>query len=283
MACGFGYTAFVVDAYAALIAGWECSLRKDTGFVERALRHAAAYRARQGHPLDDAIHHSDAGSHYAAMHYSEILMLEGLIPSVGTVGDALDKGVDYIHNQVVAMDRVGDRVAAIHLGTGETITAGVVVDAAGTRAAQVARMAGVDLPIEARRRYTYIFSVDTPLDQDLPLTIDPTGVHMRSYGAHDYLVGCPPIGPDTAVDVDDFTYPENVWEDKMLPVLANRVPQFGTAKVTESWMGHYEFNSFDHNAILGAHAEVPNLLMCNGFSGHGSPSRHRRADAVSLN
>ena len=42
MACGFGYTAFVVDAYAGLIAGWECSLRKDTGFVERALRHAAA-------------------------------------------------------------------------------------------------------------------------------------------------------------------------------------------------------------------------------------------------
>ena len=100
---------------------------------------------------------------------------------------------------------------------------------------QVARMAGVDLPIEARRRYTYIFSVDTPLDQDLPLTIDPTGVHLRSYGAHDYLVGCPPIGPDTAVDVDDFTYPGNVWEDKMLPVIANRVPQLGTAKVTESW------------------------------------------------
>ena len=63
MACGFGYTAFIVDAYAGLIPGWECSLRKDTGFVERALRHAAAYRARQGHPLDDVIHHSDAGSH----------------------------------------------------------------------------------------------------------------------------------------------------------------------------------------------------------------------------
>ena len=56
---GFGYTAFVVDAYAGLIPGWECSLVKDTGFVERALRHAAAFRARQGHPLDDAIHHSD--------------------------------------------------------------------------------------------------------------------------------------------------------------------------------------------------------------------------------
>ena len=62
MTCGFGYTAFVVDAYAGVIAGWECSLTKDTGFVERALRHAAAFRARQGRPFDDAIHHSDAGS-----------------------------------------------------------------------------------------------------------------------------------------------------------------------------------------------------------------------------
>ena len=62
MTCGFGYTAFVVDAYAGLIAGWECSLTKDSGFVERALRHAAAFRARQGRPFDDTIHHSDAGS-----------------------------------------------------------------------------------------------------------------------------------------------------------------------------------------------------------------------------
>jgi putative transposase len=59
MTCGFGYTAFVVDAYAGLIPGWECSLTKDTGFVERALRCAAEFRLRQGHPFDDAIHHSD--------------------------------------------------------------------------------------------------------------------------------------------------------------------------------------------------------------------------------
>jgi transposase InsO family protein len=90
---GFGYTAFVVDAYAGVIPGWECSLTKDTGFVERALRHAAAYRTRQGHPFDDAIHHSDAGSQYTAIHYGEALMLEGLIPSIGTVGDALDNAL----------------------------------------------------------------------------------------------------------------------------------------------------------------------------------------------
>lgn len=93
MTRGFGYTAFVVDAYAGLIAGWECSLTKDTGFVERALRYAVAFRLRQGHPFDDTIHHSDAGSQYTAIHFGETLMLAGLIGSVGTVGDALDNAL----------------------------------------------------------------------------------------------------------------------------------------------------------------------------------------------
>jgi putative transposase len=60
---GFGYTAFVIDAYAGLIPGWECSTNKHTGFVEAAIRQAVAYRRRQGRPLGEgAIHHSDAGS-----------------------------------------------------------------------------------------------------------------------------------------------------------------------------------------------------------------------------
>ena len=91
---GFGYTAFVVDAFAGLIAGWECSLCKQTAFVERAVRQAAALRARQGHPLGGgAVHHSDAGSQYTSVHFTETLLLEGLAPSVGTVGDALDNAL----------------------------------------------------------------------------------------------------------------------------------------------------------------------------------------------
>jgi putative transposase len=93
LAARFGCTAFVIDAYAGVIAGWECSLRKDTGLVERALRHAAAFPARQGHPLDDAIHHSDAGPQYTAIHFIETLALAGLKPSIGTVGDALDNAL----------------------------------------------------------------------------------------------------------------------------------------------------------------------------------------------
>jgi len=74
---GFGYTAFVVDAFAGLIPGWECSLSKETAFVERAVRQAAALRARQGRPLGGgAVHHSDAGSQGEFNRSSQHLDLE---------------------------------------------------------------------------------------------------------------------------------------------------------------------------------------------------------------
>jgi len=95
LACGrFAYTAFVIDAFAGVIVGWECSLRHTSEFVERALRQAVALRHRQGYPLPTgAIHHSDAGSEYGAVRFGEQLFLAGLLPSVGSVGDALDNAL----------------------------------------------------------------------------------------------------------------------------------------------------------------------------------------------
>jgi len=94
MVSGFGYTAFVIDAFAGLITGWECSTSKETRFVESAVRQASEYRRNQGYPLiGETIHHSDAGSQYTSLHFGETLMLEGLIPSIGTVGDAYDNAL----------------------------------------------------------------------------------------------------------------------------------------------------------------------------------------------
>jgi putative transposase len=91
---GFGYTALVIDAFAGLITGWECSLSKETAFAERAIRQAAALRRRQGRPLAGAtIHHSDAGSQYTSVRFGETLQLAGMIASTGTVGDAYDNAL----------------------------------------------------------------------------------------------------------------------------------------------------------------------------------------------
>jgi glycine/D-amino acid oxidase-like deaminating enzyme len=182
---------------------------------------------------------------------------------------ARERGVEYIHNEVVGMtlNPAGSNVDSVTLATGEVVACGKVVNASGPRAALTARMAGVDLPVEPRKRYTYIFAAEKPLDRDLPLTIDPSGVHMRSDGAY-YLAGGPP-DDDPAVDYDDFVQDHSIWENKIWPVLATRVPQFEAIKLMNSWVGHYAFNTLDQNAILGPHTKIANLLFANGFSGHG--------------
>jgi len=191
---------------------------------------------------------------------------------------ARQNGVEYLTNEVVSIRRSEDRVESVTLKSGEEIAAGTVVNAAGTRGAVTARMADIELPIEPRRRYTFIFDAAEPLDRDLPLTIDPSGVHVRTDGQY-YLCGCPP-DEDPAVDFDDFDLDHGIWENKVWPAIATRIPQFERIKLINWWVGHYDFNTFDHNAIVGPHTEIENFILVNGFSGHGfqqSPAMGRGA------
>ncbi|MFK7943758.1 MAG: NAD(P)/FAD-dependent oxidoreductase [Paracoccaceae bacterium] len=176
-------------------------------------------------------------------------------------------GVTYIADEVTSLTRSGNKINSVTLKSGDTLTCGCVVNATGTRGAQTARMAGLDIPVEPRRRYTYIFDAAHPLDRDLPLTIDPSGVHMRTDGRY-YLAGGPP-DDDPPVDVEDFAADHSLWEEKFWPIIANRIPQFEQIKLVNMWIGHYDFNTLDQNAILGPHPELTNFLFVNGFSGHG--------------
>jgi len=192
----------------------------------------------------------------------------------GTVFDwwkrsAKERGAEYITNEVVAMTKnaAGTDVESVTLKSGDIVHCGKVVNASGPRAARTAAMAGLDVPVEPRKRYTFIFDAAQPLDRDLPLTIDPSGIHVRTDGTY-YLAGCPP-DEDPAVEYDDFVQDHNLWEEKVWPVLAHRIPQFDAVKLINSWAGHYAFNVFDQNAIIGPHHEVENFLFVNGFSGHG--------------
>ena len=190
----------------------------------------------------------------------------------GTVFDwwrrqARRNGVQYITDEVVGVDRTGDTVTGVELASAGAIGCGALVNATGPRAARTAAMAGLELPVEPRKRFTWIFEAAEPLEQDLPLTIDPTGVHVRSDGAA-YLAGCPP-DIDPPVDYDDFDMDHEIWESKVWPVLAHRIPAFERIKVSSRWAGHYAYNHFDHNAVVGPHTEVRNFYFINGFSGHG--------------
>jgi putative transposase len=126
---GFVYTAFVIDAFAGRIVGWECSTSKHTAFVQRAITQAAALRTRQGNPLQNkAIHHSDAGSQYTAVRFAETLQLHGIDPSIGTVGDAYDNAlaettIGLYKTECIRDDSPFRRGPLTGLGTVEAITA----------------------------------------------------------------------------------------------------------------------------------------------------------------
>ena len=88
---GFVYVAFVIDVFARRIVGWRVSASLRADFVLDALDQAIYERC--GEDVGDLIHHSDRGSQYLAMRYTERLADAGIEPSIGSRGDAYDNAL----------------------------------------------------------------------------------------------------------------------------------------------------------------------------------------------
>jgi FAD-dependent oxidoreductase domain-containing protein 1 len=175
-------------------------------------------------------------------------------------------GVEEVAGEVVEVERDGGRATGVRLADGRQINADWVVNAAGPRAAGVAAMAGLELPVSSRKRMVFHFDCRTRIAS--PLTIDTSGTYFRPEGPN-YIAGSSPHGeqpdPDTFdLDVDRSWFEEVVW-----PAIAHRVPAFEAIRLLDAWAGHYEVNTLDHNAVIGPHPDLPNFLFANGFSGHG--------------
>jgi FAD-dependent oxidoreductase domain-containing protein 1 len=174
------------------------------------------------------------------------------------------QGVRYLKASVVGLDTTDGRVEAVALGDGTRLACGAAVNAAGPWARSIARLAGIELPVYARRRTVYVIGCRERLEP-FPLLIDPTGFWVRPEGDR-YIAGLPPDD-----DSDDLPLEPEVeaFESTLWPALAARIPAFEAARLESAWAGYYEINAFDHNAIIGPHPLRPNLYFMNGFSGHG--------------
>jgi len=93
--CGFCYVSFVTDVYSRRILGWRAAMSKTSDLVSAALAQALATRRRADAEFTSRglIHHSDAGSQYTALAFTEELVAAGIAGSIGTVGDALDNAL----------------------------------------------------------------------------------------------------------------------------------------------------------------------------------------------
>ena len=87
---GFVFTAFVTDVFSRRIVGWRTFSSMPTQLPLDALEMAVWVRG--GHDLAGLVHHSDAGSQYTSLRYTERLVELGMLASIGTVGDCLLTG-----------------------------------------------------------------------------------------------------------------------------------------------------------------------------------------------
>lgn len=118
---GWVYVAFIVDVYSQRIVAWHAQTSKHVELVMIPLRMALWERGRQGHPIapQQLRAHSDAGSQYVSLAYTDKLALDGIAPSIGSVGDALDNALMETINGLYKAECI--RTTVFHDGPYRTI------------------------------------------------------------------------------------------------------------------------------------------------------------------
>jgi glycine/D-amino acid oxidase-like deaminating enzyme len=176
------------------------------------------------------------------------------------------QGARFVTDRVTGLKVRSGRVEGVVLEKAGPVACGQAVNAAGTRAGDVMRMAGLDLAVEPRKRTVFVIDAPNARHPDAPLLVDQ-GFYLRPEQGHWITATVPqddgPCAPDD-FEPDLGLFEEVIWEQ-----LYHRAPGFDAVKVVRHWVGHYAFNTLDQNAILGPHPQMPNLYLCNGFSGHG--------------
>ena len=179
---------------------------------------------------------------------------------------AISLGARYLHAAADGLNIRGGKVTAVRLADGQLLAADWVVNAAGPWARAVAAWAQINLPVFARRRTVFVFETAARLAH-CPLVIDPSGVWFRPEQQR-FICGVSPH-PSNDPDEPPLEPEHGLFDERIWPVLAHRVPRFEALRQTRAWAGYYEMNTFDANGIVGPHPSLSNFIFANGFSGHG--------------
>ena len=191
------------------------------------------------------------------------LWLDTTVTGIETV--AADVGTARVADTAIAGVSPSRRITGINTTRG-FISTRIVVNAAGPWAAQVAAMAGVELPVVPLRRQLVPTEPFDKLPQRFPMVIDmSTGFHFRREGKGILLAWNDPA--ETSGFKTEF---DPTFVEKILTHAADRVPCLAEAEVNprRAWAGLYEMTP-DHHSIIGPAPDVEGLFFVNGFSGHG--------------
>lgn len=174
-------------------------------------------------------------------------------------------GARFVRDRVTGLDITGTRVTRLDLAAGGALHPDAVVNAAGLGAAELARRAGMPVPVEPLCRFEHHVETGAVPDK-LPFLKDPAGLAIR------------PDGAGLSAGLVDFDRPGGVdpargreyFDTVVWPALAHRLPRLDRLRLRATSTGWYDLNRLDGNAIVGNWpGHVDNLYLACGFSGHG--------------
>lgn len=182
----------------------------------------------------------------------------------GYARKAKQLGAEYIYETIDSINQDGNKVTGVKLANGDIHKAPIVINCAGPWAPALSEKMDLPLPIVPLKRQIIQFDIAEPLINDLPLTVDPTGVYFRHEGAS--LIA----GYSEAVEPGiDFKWKRSFFLEQLWPILGHRISNFERAKISSGWAGMYSYNTEDQNAIIGQHPQLNGYYIACGFSGHG--------------
>ncbi|OLE53581.1 MAG: FAD-dependent oxidoreductase [Acidobacteria bacterium 13_1_20CM_3_53_8] len=190
---------------------------------------------------------------------------------LGFMRRALERGASlWLGTEVIGIEVEGGRVAGVRTTSGR-ISTRTVVNASGAWAGEVARLAGVNIPVTPLRRQLVSTKSFADLPENIPMVIDMSnGFHFRPDFKAGRVPGVLMAWPDPDETPGFKTEFDQDFVPKIFERAVARVPVLARAEVEplRSRAGLYEVTP-DHHAIIGEAPEVRGLFLANGFSGHG--------------
>lgn len=176
-------------------------------------------------------------------------------------------GAVFEHDRVVGLEKDKDRIESVMAEKAGRIACGAFFCAAGTGSTEICRMAGIAVPVEPRKRTVFVVDAPNARHPEAPLIIDHSGIYLRP--EHGQWITATVPTTDGPCDRNDWEPDHAQFEDLIWPKLYARSEGFDAVKVTRFWVGHYDYNRLDQNAIIGLWPGVENFSLATGFSGHG--------------
>ena len=158
------------------------------------------------------------------------------------------------------------KAEGVTLASGNTLKADKVVNCAGAWGPELAKTAGIDMPVLPVMRQVFAFNTRFEAADHMPGVFLPSGLYFQPECPGTIILG-------RSMDHDpvgfDFKWQDRRFMEELWPELAEFAPVFESIKMVRGWAGLYDVSTMDKNPFIGEWPELKGFYLVNGFSGHG--------------